>query len=141
MPQQQVPTPRGQEVTQATPYQQQMFPPQCPAPKLSTTPVPARVMGTRLEKRKAPEVGPHPEGLRTGNEGTNPPPEDPRSADRVLPATVSGTRWPTMWPQGEARPHPLHRLLLGGPDRFLGPGQMARGHHQVLGVMAKWKVR
>ena len=22
----------------------------------------------------------------------------------------------------EARPHPLHQLLLGGPDRFLGQG-------------------
>ena len=38
MPQQQVPTPRGQEATQATPYGQQVFPPQCPAPLLSTTP-------------------------------------------------------------------------------------------------------
>ena len=31
----------------------------------------------------------------------------------------------------EARPHPFHQLLLGGPDRFLGPGLMARGHPQV----------
>ena len=38
MPQQQVPTPGGQEVTQVTPYQQQVFPPQCAVPKLSTTP-------------------------------------------------------------------------------------------------------
>ena len=38
MPQQQVPTPGGQEAMQATPYQQQVFPPKCPAPKLSTTP-------------------------------------------------------------------------------------------------------
>ena len=38
MPQQQVPTPRGREGTQATPYQQQVFPPKHPAPKLSTTP-------------------------------------------------------------------------------------------------------
>ena len=38
MPQQQAPTPRGQEVTQATPYQQQVFPPKCPAPKPSATP-------------------------------------------------------------------------------------------------------
>ena len=38
MPQQQVPTPRGQEAAQATPYRQQVFPPKCPAPKLSTTP-------------------------------------------------------------------------------------------------------
>ena len=38
MPQQQVPTPGGQEAMQATPYRQQVFPPKCPAPKLSTTP-------------------------------------------------------------------------------------------------------
>ena len=37
MPQQQSPTPRGQDATQATPYQQQVFPPQCAAPKLSAT--------------------------------------------------------------------------------------------------------
>ena len=38
MPQQQVPTPRGQEAMQATPYRQQVFPPQHPAPQLSATP-------------------------------------------------------------------------------------------------------
>ena len=38
MPQQQVPTPGGQEATQVTPYPQQVFPPQCAAPKLSATP-------------------------------------------------------------------------------------------------------
>ena len=38
MPQQQAPTPRGQGATQATPYRQQVFPPRCAAPKLSTTP-------------------------------------------------------------------------------------------------------
>ena len=38
MPQQQVPTPGGQEAMQATPYRQQVFPPKHPAPKLSTTP-------------------------------------------------------------------------------------------------------
>ena len=38
MPQQQAPTPGGQEATQATPYWQQVFPPQCAAPKPSTTP-------------------------------------------------------------------------------------------------------
>ena len=38
MPQQQAPTPGGQEVMQATPYQQQVFPPKCPAPKPSATP-------------------------------------------------------------------------------------------------------
>ena len=38
MPQQQVPTPGGQEAMPAMPYQQQVFPPKCPAPKLSATP-------------------------------------------------------------------------------------------------------
>ena len=37
-PQQQAPTPGGQEVMQATPYQQQVFPPERPAPKPSATP-------------------------------------------------------------------------------------------------------
>ena len=37
-PQQQAPTPGRQEVTQATLYQQQVYPPQCAAPKLSTSP-------------------------------------------------------------------------------------------------------
>ena len=38
MPQQQVPTPGGKEAMQATPYQQQVFPPKHPAPKPSATP-------------------------------------------------------------------------------------------------------
>ena len=38
MPQQQAPTPRRQEVTQATPYRQQVYPPQCATPRPSTTP-------------------------------------------------------------------------------------------------------
>ena len=38
MPQQQAPTPGGQDTMQATPYRQQVFPPKPPAPKLSTTP-------------------------------------------------------------------------------------------------------
>ena len=38
MPQQQAPTPGRQEVTQATPYRQQVFPPKRPAPKPSATP-------------------------------------------------------------------------------------------------------
>ena len=37
-PQQQAPTPRRQEATQATPYWQQVYPPQCTAPKPSATP-------------------------------------------------------------------------------------------------------
>ena len=38
MPQQQAPTPGGQGSTQATPYRQQVFPPQRAAPKPSATP-------------------------------------------------------------------------------------------------------
>ena len=38
MPQQQAPTPRRQEATQATPYQQQVYPPRRATPKPSTTP-------------------------------------------------------------------------------------------------------
>ena len=89
MPQQQASTPRGQEVTPAMPYQQQVFPPKCPAPKPSTTP--SASQGHRDpagERRKVPEVGPHPKGLRTDNDGADPPPEDPRSADGVPPVTV-----------------------------------------------------
>ena len=37
-PQQQAPTPRRQEMNQATPYRQQVYPPQCATPKLSTAP-------------------------------------------------------------------------------------------------------
>ena len=37
-PQQQVPTPGGQEAMLAMPYHQQVFPPKCPAPKPSATP-------------------------------------------------------------------------------------------------------
>ena len=38
MPQQQAPTPGRQEAMVVTPYQQQVFPPKCPAPKPSITP-------------------------------------------------------------------------------------------------------
>ena len=44
-PQQQMPTPGRQEAMQATPYQQQVFPPKCPAPKPSTTPSASRDQG------------------------------------------------------------------------------------------------
>ena len=45
MPQQQAPTPGRQEAMQATPYRQQVFPPKCPAPKLSATPSASRDQG------------------------------------------------------------------------------------------------
>ena len=82
-----------------------------------------------------PEVGPHPEGLRTGNEGANPPPEDPGSADGVptgcLQRQSDGPDDQLCGLRVEVQSHPFHQLLLGGPDRFLGLGQVACGHHQV----------
>ena len=87
-PQQQAPTPRGREATQATPYRQQVFPPKRPAPKPSATPSASQDHGDPAEKLKAPEGAPHPEGLRAGNEGADPPPEDPGSADGASPVTV-----------------------------------------------------
>ena len=103
MPQQQVPTPGRQEATQAMPYWQQVFPPQCPAPPpphQAPPPASARITRSWPERREVPEVGPHPKGLRIGKEGADPPPEDPGSADRLIPLTVSWTGWPTMCPQG-----------------------------------------
>ena len=49
-PQQQVPTPGGQGMMQATPYRQQVFPPKRPAPKSSTTPSTSRDQGDPAEK-------------------------------------------------------------------------------------------
>ena len=73
---------------QVTLYQQQVFPPQCPAPHQAPPPVSARISRSRLERREVPEVGPHPEGLRIGKEGADPPPEGPGSADGLIPLTV-----------------------------------------------------
>ena len=42
---QQAPTPERQEAMQVTPYRQQVFPPKCPAPKLSATPSTSRDEG------------------------------------------------------------------------------------------------
>ena len=75
-------------------------------------PVPARITGTWPERQKVPEGGPCPEGLRTGNEGAVPPPEDPRSANGAPPVTV---RWPTIWPQGGRAISPISLAAVGQP--------------------------
>ena len=75
-PQQQAPTPGRQEATQATPFRQQVFPPKCPAPKPSATPSASQDHGDPAGEAGAPGVGPHPEGLRIGEEGVGPPPKD-----------------------------------------------------------------
>ena len=80
MPKQQALTPRRQEVTQVMPYQQQVLPPRCAAPKPSATPMPVSVMRSWPGRMKVPGVGPHLKGPETDNEETDPPPEDPGNA-------------------------------------------------------------
>ena len=84
--------------------------------------VPARIMETRPEKQKAPEVGPHPEALGRATKG-------PILHPRILEAPTGCPQRQSDGPDGqlcglrvEARSHPFHRLLLGGPDRFIGMG-------------------
>ena len=88
MPQQQAPTPGRQEVMQATPYWQQVFPPKHPAPSRAPPPVPAGIREALLGRLEAPGVGPHPGGLRKGVEGAGPPREDLGSAAGLIPMTV-----------------------------------------------------
>ena len=87
-PQQQAPTPGRQEVTQATPYRQQVFPPKRPAPKPSTTPSasqdhrdPAGEAGGA--RGRSSSLGP-----QERREGVSPPPEDRRSAAGLIPMTA-----------------------------------------------------
>ena len=62
-----------------------------------------------------PEVGPRLKGLRAGNEGIDPPPEDPGNAGGAPPAMVSWTGWPTMWPQGGSETSPTSSAAVGWP--------------------------
>ena len=48
---------------------------------------------------KVPEVGPHPEGLKAGTGGIDPPPEDLGNADEASIVTTLWTISVTMWPQ------------------------------------------
>ena len=57
-------------------------------------------MRARLDRTQAPGEGPHLEAPETDDEGTDPPPEDHRSADMALWTAISWTRWQTMWPWG-----------------------------------------
>ena len=132
MLQQQAPTPRGWEATQATPYQQQVFPPKHPAPKPSATP--SASQDHRDPAREA-------EGARGRSSS-----QGPRGGQRRGRSSTRGSqkrRWgcPQQQSDGpdgqlcglrvEMRSHPFHRLLLGSPDRFPGTGRVAHGHHQI----------
>ena len=88
MPQQQVPTPGGQEATQAMPYRQQVFPPKHPAPKPSATPSASQDHRDPAGEAEGARGRSSSEGLKTGNEGADPPPEDPGSTDGAPPVTV-----------------------------------------------------
>ena len=48
---------------------------------------------------KVPEVGPHPEGLKTGTGGIDPLPEDLGNANEASIATTLWTTSVTMWPR------------------------------------------
>ena len=54
MPQPQVPTPGRQEATSATPYQQQVYPPQTAAPRPSATPSATQSQGHEGPAREEP---------------------------------------------------------------------------------------
>ena len=79
-PQQWAPTPGRQETNQATPYQQQVYPPDVPPQSRAPPLVPVRVTRSQPGKAKMPGVGPHPEGLKADTRETDPPPEDPGNA-------------------------------------------------------------
>ena len=131
-PQQQVPTPGRQEVMQATPYQQQVFLPKCPAPKPSTTPSASQDHGD-----PAGEAG----GARGRSSSRGPQDRQGRSQSSTRGSRKRRWADPTdsladkmanfVASRVETRSHPFHRLLLGGPDRFPGTGRVARGHHQI----------
>ena len=88
MPQQQVPTPGRQEVMQATPYRQQVFPPKCPSPKPSATPSASQDHGDPAGEAGGTRGRSSSWGPQKGEEGGGPPPEDLRSAARLIPMTV-----------------------------------------------------
>ena len=115
MPQQQAPTPEGRKRPQLLLIGSRCTHLDTLPPGRVPPPVPVRVVRSQPEKMKAPEVGPHPEGLRTGNEGTDPPPEDPGNAGRASRVAVSWTRCPAMWPQGGSKTSPTSSAAVGWP--------------------------
>ena len=88
MPQQPACTPGEQETRLATPYQQQVFPPKCPAPKSSAPLVPARIKKAPLRRLEALGVGPLLRGLGKDREGASPQREDLKSAAGLTQTTV-----------------------------------------------------
>ena len=117
-PQQQVPTPGGQEATQAMPYRQQVFPPKRPAPKPSPTPSASQDHGDPAREAEGTRG-------RSSKQAT----KEPILHQRIPEAPMGRPQRQSDGQDGqlcglrvEARSHPFHRLLLGGPGRFLGLG-------------------
>ena len=112
MPQQQVPTPRGQEAMQATPYQQQQCHPQCQpgsqGPDRRGRRCQRKVLILRASKQATKEPILHQRIPKA-------PTECPKQQSDGQDGQLCGLRV-------EARSHPFHWLLLGGPDRFIGLG-------------------
>ena len=110
MPQQPASTTGEQGTRLATPYQQQVFPPKCPAPPpphQAPPPVPARIKKAPLGRLKALGVGPLLGGLGEDREGASPRREDLKSAVGLIQMTASSKRWPILWPLGGDRISPI----------------------------------
>ena len=88
MPQQPVSTTGEQGTRLATPYQQQVFPPKCPAPHRAPPPVPAGIKKAPLRRLKALRVGPPLGGLGKDVEGASPRREDPKSTIGLIQMTA-----------------------------------------------------
>ena len=114
MPQQQAPTPGRQEVM---PYRQLVFPPRRAAPKPSATPSASQDHEEPAREEEGTRGRSSSQGFqdRQRRNRSDPPSEDPGNAGGVPPATVSWTRWPTMWPQGGSDTSPTSSAAVGWP--------------------------
>ena len=70
-----------------------------PPPRQTLLPAPVRITMRWPEGTKAPEVGPHPEGLEAKPGAIDPPPEDLGNVAEASTVTILWTMSPTMWPQ------------------------------------------
>ena len=142
MPQQQAPTPRGREAMQATPYQQQVFPPKCPAPKPSATP-------------SASQDHEDPAGEAEGARGRSSS-QGPRGGQRRGRSSTRGSRKHRQGAPSNSLMDQMANFVASGWKRdlthFIGCcwaaqiGSLERDKWcmaitKFLAVMAKWKAR
>ena len=137
MPQQQAPTPRGQE---AMPYREQVFPPQCAAPKLSATPSASQDHG-------------EPAGEEEGTRGRSSS-QGPQDRQRRARSSTRGSRKCRWGTPSDSLQDKMSNYVASGWKQdlthFIGccwaaqVGSLDRDEwlvaiHKFLGVMAKWK--